>query len=48
MWGYDGFLEAIRDPDHPEHEEWLEWVGGEFDPEAFALDEVNAELESMR
>jgi hypothetical protein len=48
VWGYDGFLEVIRDPDHPEHEEWLEWVGGEFDPEAFDLEEVNAELESMR
>jgi hypothetical protein len=48
VWGYDGFLEVIRDPDHPEHEGLLEWVGGEFDPEAFDLDDVNAELESMR
>jgi hypothetical protein len=45
--GYEYFLEAIRDPDHDEHEEYLAWVGGEFDPEAFDLDEVNAQLQSI-
>ena len=40
------FLEAIRDPEYPEHEEMLEWIGGEFDPEAFDLEEVNVELSS--
>jgi hypothetical protein len=34
-WGYRGFLEALADPDHEEHEEYLRWVGGRFDPEAF-------------
>ena len=24
-WGYSAFLEAIADPDHEEHEEWLTW-----------------------
>jgi len=47
VWGYADFLEVIRDPDHPEHEEWLEWVGGEFEPEVFDMEEVNAELEEM-
>lgn len=37
VWGYEGFLEAIKDPDHPEHDEYLEWVGGDFDPEEFDL-----------
>jgi hypothetical protein len=40
-------LDAIQDPQHPEHEEMLEWVGGEFDPEAFDLDEVNRELQRL-
>ncbi len=31
-WGYHAFLEAIADPDQEEHEEWLTWVGGHFDP----------------
>ena len=44
VWGYASFLEAIHDPEHPEHEEMLEWIGGEFDPEAFDRDEVNVAL----
>lgn len=44
VWGYQSFLEAIKDPDHPDHEEMLAWVGGDFDPEAFDREEVNAEL----
>ena len=47
VWGYYGFLEAIRDPDHPEHEDYLEWIGGEFDPKAFDLDEVNRRLRAL-
>ena len=48
VWGYGDFLEAIQNPDHPEHEEYLEWVGGEFDPEEFDLDEVNQVLRGLR
>ncbi|MGD9145493.1 MAG: plasmid pRiA4b ORF-3 family protein [Anaerolineae bacterium] len=47
-WGYVDFLDAIRDPEHPEHESYLEWIGGEFDPEAFDLDEVNDALSELR
>ncbi len=35
VWGYGGFLEAIRNPKHEEHESILGWVGGRFDPEKF-------------
>ena len=38
--GYGLFLEAIQDPEHEEHEEYLTWVGGEFDPEAFDPEQV--------
>lgn len=48
VWGYDSFLEAIGNPNHPEHEDMLEWVGDEFDPEAFDLDEVNETLRHLR
>ena len=48
VWGYPDFLEAIQNPDHPEHEDMLEWIGGEFDPEAFDLDEVNEALRHVR
>ena len=46
--GYENFLQALADPNHPEHEEYLEWIGGSFDPEAFDLDEVNQLLRAMR
>jgi hypothetical protein len=48
IWGYARFLEAMHDPQHPEHEEMLAWIGGEFDPEAFDLDEVNRELQRLK
>lgn len=48
VWGYGDFLEAIQNPDHPEHDEMLEWVGGSFDPEAFDLDEVNRTLRRVK
>jgi hypothetical protein len=47
VWGYAEFLEAIRDPDHPEHEDYLEWIGDEFDPEAFDLDKINDALSHL-
>jgi hypothetical protein len=39
-WGYARFLEAIRNPEDEEHEEMLEWIGGDFDPEYFDPEEV--------
>jgi Plasmid pRiA4b ORF-3-like protein len=46
--GYALFLEAIQDPGHPDYEALLEWVGGEFDPEAFDVDAVNRMLRHVR
>ncbi len=48
VWGYDKFLKAICDPKHEEHDSYLEWIGGEFDPEAFDLDEINQELRRVK
>lgn len=47
-WGYAEFLEAIGDPKHEQHDELLEWVGGEFDPEEFLAEEVNKQLRKLR
>ncbi|MEM9273366.1 MAG: plasmid pRiA4b ORF-3 family protein [Cyanobacteria bacterium P01_F01_bin.143] len=43
-WGYMEFLEAIQDPNHPEHESFLEWLGGDFDSEFYDLNEINQRL----
>ncbi len=45
--GFYNFLKAIRDPDHEEHEDMLEWIGGSFDAEAFSTAAVNQELQRM-
>jgi len=42
--GYVDFLEAIRDPEHEEHDSMLEWVGGSFDPKAFYVAALNKRL----
>jgi len=45
---YAEFLKAIRDPSHPEHEDMVEWLGGEFDPAYFDLEDVNQQLAPWR
>jgi hypothetical protein len=41
---YAEFLAAIADPSHLEHETYLEWSGGQFDPKRFDLETVNRAL----
>jgi len=48
VWGYQEFLQAIRNPKHKEHKEMLEWIGGSFDSEKFDIDEVNKELKPLQ
>lgn len=43
-FGYLELLQTLADPNHPEHESMLEWVGGPIDPKEFHLDDVNAGL----
>jgi hypothetical protein len=44
IWGYEELLETISNPRHPDHEDMLEWLGGEFDPEEFDLEAINEDL----
>lgn len=44
IWGYFGMLEILENPKHPEHVGYKEWLGGDFDPEYFNLDEINERL----
>ena len=43
--GYEEFLEAMADPDHEQHEEFHEWIGGRFDPEAFDPEAATREMQ---
>lgn len=46
--GYEEFLEAIADPRHDDHDHFLGWAGGSFDPEAFDVVDINARLTPVR
>ena len=48
IWGYYDLLEITQDPDHPEHDEMLEWLGEDFDPEAFDLEAINTALRTLK
>jgi hypothetical protein len=47
-WGYADLLEALQKPKTPRQEELLEWIGGEFDAEAFDPEAVNQALTALR
>jgi len=40
IWGYEEYLEAIADPEHERHDEFMEWNGG-WDGEKFSVESVN-------
>jgi hypothetical protein len=46
--GYAEFLEAIADPLHEEHRNYLTWVGGHFDPTQFDREAVNRALAKIK
>jgi Plasmid pRiA4b ORF-3-like protein len=48
VWGYARMLEALADPEHPEHEEMSEWVPGWFDPSAFDPSTLNTALKRFQ
>jgi hypothetical protein len=41
VWGYEELLMAISNPKHKDYEATMEWLGGEFDPAFFDMDEIN-------
>jgi hypothetical protein len=44
IYGYYDFVEAVSDPNHPEHADMTEWIGRPWDPAAFDLDSANFRL----
>ncbi len=49
VWGYEEFLEAIANPEHPNRDMYTQWIeGGVFDAEAFDMEGVNHQLADLR
>jgi hypothetical protein len=46
--GYEEMLEVLEQPDHPEYEDYIEWLGGEFDPAEFDKEAINRRLSNAR
>ena len=43
-WGYQKLLAILADPAHPRRQEWIEMIGGDFDPEAFSVEAADARV----
>ncbi len=48
VWGYYSMLEAIADPKNEQHEDMVDWLGDDFDSDAFDLKDVNSKLARWR
>ena len=46
--GFYDLLDAVSDPNHDQHEDLCDWLGDDFDPEAFSIDKVNRMITSTR
>jgi Plasmid pRiA4b ORF-3-like protein len=46
--GFYDLLDALRDPAHEQHDEMNDWVGDDYDPDAFSVDAVNRMLTPLR
>jgi len=46
--GFYELLDALADPNHEQHQEMRDWIGGDFDPRAFSVEEVNRKLAPKR
>ncbi len=43
-WGYEDFLEALKDPNHERHQDVKEWWPDDFDPEEVPTEELKANI----
>jgi len=46
--GYENLLEALADIQHPDHDDLVEWSGGNYDPERFDGGAINRALAALR
>jgi hypothetical protein len=44
VWAYHSLLEVLKNPKHEDYNEMIEWIGDDFDPNYFDLEEINQML----
>lgn len=47
VWRYNEIVEIIRDPEDPEYEDAIDWLGEDFDPDDLDLDTINGWLAGL-
>jgi hypothetical protein len=47
VWGWANMCRILADPEHPEHEDYLEWIDDVPDPHAFDIALVNRRLSGL-
>jgi hypothetical protein len=45
--GYTEFFEALADEDHERHDQFIEWIGEDYDPENLDNNEINEALAKL-
>lgn len=45
-YGYQRMLRILKDSNHSEYEDVVDWIGDEFDPKFVDIDEINERLEN--
>ncbi|MEO5572800.1 MAG: plasmid pRiA4b ORF-3 family protein [Bacteroidia bacterium] len=46
IYGFYDKIDALKNKKHPDHEDVVEWMGDEYDPESFDLETVNENLKN--
>jgi hypothetical protein len=46
--GFYSLLESLQNPSHPQHEDLLEWVDEDYDPEKFSIEAINRILHGTK
>ncbi|PTT28529.1 hypothetical protein DBR28_16910 [Chryseobacterium sp. HMWF028] len=45
--GFYNMLYILSQKRHPEKKDYLEWLGGKYDPKLFDINEINLNLKSL-
>jgi hypothetical protein len=48
IFGMQNIEEILKNSDHPEYEDTMEWMGEDYDPEEFDIERINQALEVHR
>lgn len=48
LWGYYNKLAIMNDPNHPDHDDIMEWMPEDWDSTFFDIDQVNKRLKGLQ